>query len=396
MRRFFQIEKGLRVFKENSDTEFFDLIFGSSIPGGDAGEQDSAPIGSLYVRQNGTASALFQKIANTGATSDWKSASSQITIGSFRKEKVRAVTNDTVTADAARNLSTTPFADDEGTQLAAGDFNVGEFIIADADGSPILLEVTDVSAPSVTFSTPDANLNPALNENDTFMAINYLPDSPDNQEGQAIVQYNGATMSKIGDVNWDFADGINLLQTIVDRNGAIAGGDTVQVALEKLEGDVKDVHDALDIARGAVDFGVFTGDLIADNLGAKAIFQRIEDLLEQLKGVQSTGVTTAAVIDSVNVDQVKSVLWLVHAEEDAAEQRKKALLFHATHDGESGTDATDTDDAEFGILKMNGNLNLTVSTTLTGAGVSQEMNLVVASTTAGVTVTARRITVQPS
>jgi hypothetical protein len=33
-----QIANGLRTYRENSDTEFFDIIFGSAAPGGDAGE----------------------------------------------------------------------------------------------------------------------------------------------------------------------------------------------------------------------------------------------------------------------------------------------------------------------------------------------------------------------
>ena len=76
-------------------------------------------------------------------------------------------------------FSTTPFSDDEGTQLTAADFAVGEFGIING----VLLEVTAVSAPNVTFSTP-SSADP-LAEGDTFVAINYLPDSPGDQEGQA-------------------------------------------------------------------------------------------------------------------------------------------------------------------------------------------------------------------
>jgi len=203
------IEKALRIYKTNDDSDHIDLLFGSAAPGGDTGEQDAAAIGSIYLRANGVSSTIYQKIANGGSTADWQeNGASSASIGVFRGEKVRAVTNDTVTAGVARDLVANPFADDEGTKLVAADFALGEFIIADADGTPVLLEVTAISAPSVTFSTPASA--PVLAESDSFIVNNYLPDSPDAQEGAAIAQYNGSIMIKLGDVDWNFADGIGL------------------------------------------------------------------------------------------------------------------------------------------------------------------------------------------
>lgn len=64
-----QIEKGIRLAKENSDTDIFDILFGAAAPGGDTGEQDDAPIGSVYFRNTGD---IYTKIADTNATSDWQ------------------------------------------------------------------------------------------------------------------------------------------------------------------------------------------------------------------------------------------------------------------------------------------------------------------------------------
>lgn len=394
-----EIEKGLRISKENSDTEFFDVIFGSGAPGGDAGEQDAAPIGSLYVRQNGTGSKIYQKIANAAATSDWKEQAPNVQLGTFRPEKVRAVTSENV-GNGVRDLTASPFTDDEGTTLDASDFAVGEFIIDNSLAAPVLREVTAVSSPNVTFSTPDPNLNPVLAENDTFITPNYLPDTPDDQEGQAIVQFNGTIMAKVGDVNWAFADGINLLASITDRNGPVAASDTVQVAIEKLEGDAKDSHTAIGIARGDVNMGTFSSPaslLLAASQTIKQLFQRVGDLLAQLRGVNVTGVTGGAggraTIDEIVVDDVKSCVWLVHAFEEANPARVKSWYVSALHDGTASADATQTDDTVTDKLKIGTNFDANLTVDLNGAGAAQRLRLRGDSTTAGVTFTARRIEV---
>jgi len=388
-RNFLVIEKGFRIFKENSDTVFIDFIFDSGTPGGDAGEQDAAPIGSMFYQQNGTGSKQFQKIRNVGAASDWRDVGSTVQIGTFRPEKVRAVTGENV-GNGVRNLTVSPFTDDETPFLVATDFAVGEFLIDNSGVTPVLREVTDVSSPNITLSTPDPNLNPVLAENDTFIVPNFLPDTPGNQEGQAVVQFNGTVMAKIGDVNWAFADGINLLGSITDRNGPVAGNDTLQVSTEKLEGDAKDTSTTLGLARGAVDFGAFTTPaslLLAAAQTAKALFQRLGVLLAQLRGVEVTGVSAITTIDSVPVASVQAAKWLIEAFDEAATTKRKAQVVYALNDG-----ATVSDDTIFAKLQVGTPpLNLIVTVDVVGG----DMRLRVSSS-ATVTVRARRIEVVKS
>lgn len=63
------IEKLLEITGENSLTGF-QLLFGSGAPGGDAGEQDDAPIGAFY-SDSGTGH-LYQKVADANSAADWK------------------------------------------------------------------------------------------------------------------------------------------------------------------------------------------------------------------------------------------------------------------------------------------------------------------------------------
>ena len=419
-REFFEIEKGLSITPENTDSGVQFLI-GTSAPGGDAGEQDAAPIGSLFVLYDGGNSTIYQKKANGGVSGDWEeNGSSSVAIGTWRPETVAAVTSDTVTAGVARDLVANPFSDDEGTTLAAADFALGEFIIADSLGTPVLLEVTAISAPNVTFSTPATA--PALAQDDTFVARNYLPDTPGDQEGQAIVNYNGSIIIKLGDVDWNFADGIGIAAGYTPGSGDPSAADTVQSALEKIDGNVDQLTSAVGVSQGDGDmgtytgaflndnesakqnlqqleteaensrstsgtsigdtnYGAFTGDLLADNLSGKQLFQRIEDLLDELKSVEVTGITTQTAVDSVPVASYASCKWLVEAFEEATPANIQALEIYAVNDG------TNTDDTVYAKLKLGSNFNLDIETDVSGGN----MRLLATSSTAGVTVRARRI-----
>ena len=373
-RELFGVELGHNVYAENGDL-LFSIIGGSGAPDGVSGEQQNVPIGSLYVR-SGTGE-LYQKIANAGAPSDYElNGSSSATIGKWRNELVDAVTNDVVSAGTI-DYALNPFADDDGP-LSASDFTVGHYVIGDADGSPALFEITNISGDDITFA---AAANPLVEE-DTFISKYYLPD-PAGQENRALVNYNGSVILKISDIDWEFATGINISSGYTSGNGSISSADSVESAIEKLDGNQQDIQSASGLTQGDVDYGAFTGDLLADNQTSKDLFQRLEDLLDQLKGVQVTGVTTSTAVDAVPHASVKACKWLIEAFEEATPANRKALEVYAL------TDGTSVDDTVYARLRVGSNFNLTVSVAINGAN----MELQAASSTAGVTVTARRIEV---
>lgn len=471
MRNLFGLELGLRLTGLNSDTGV-DFLFGAGTPGGDSSYQDAAPIGSIYLRTNGS---LYQKITSTNSTSDWElNTATAASIGKWRNERVRAVTNDTVAA-GTRNLSTTPFSDDESPLLTASDFAVDDYVIGDADGTPALFRVSAVSAPSITLV---AAANPLVAD-DTFIAVSYLPDSPGAQEGRAIVNYNGSVIVKLADIDWNFADGINMAAGYTAQNGTVTSADTVNSAIEKLDGNQQDLIALSGVAQGSMNLGTFTGDIILDNrtikqalqdletelvdtrqntddlitlsgvaenathlgtftgdiipdnvtikvalqsletelvdtrqnvddvisaLGipenqahfgtftgvtlddnqtAKQLFQRIENLLEQIRGNTQSGITTIQTVDAVPHASVKAVKWLVTAVEEAATQNRQAMEVYAV------TNGTNEDHTVFAKLKVGANFDVQLSVDISGA----DMRLRAASSSAGISVTARRIEV---
>ena len=143
------IERGIRLTTVNGDVGV-DIIFGTAAPGNDSGDQDAAPLGSVYLRQNGATSSVYQKIGTSNIAADWlENGSSSAVIGTWRGEKVRALTNEAIAAGITNPVA---WADNDGA-VDGNDFVVGEYVIEDADGTPTLMEVTVVtSATSITLA----------------------------------------------------------------------------------------------------------------------------------------------------------------------------------------------------------------------------------------------------
>lgn len=428
------LEKGLRIFLENSDV-FVDKLFGTAAPNG-LGEQAAAPIGSTYQRIG--VGELYLKIANAGAASDWTVMATGTTVTRWRPERVSAVTNDTQGV-GTRDVVASPFADDDGTVLAPSDFVVGEYIIADADGTPVLLEITNVAAPNVTFAAAGTSLV----DGDSFICKYYLPDA-DGQENKGMVVFSGGVMVKIADIDWDFATGINASSGFTKQNGTLTngGGFTVEQGLEFLAGNQEDLTTLTGVSQGSTDLGTFTGvtipdaqsikaalqaletaheevdqnvndlitlsgrpenstdfgvlsagDILSDNSDALTLFNEIDAELTRQRGKTSaTGVTTAATIDSVLVDGVANAQWLVTVQENATPANKQHFVVFAGHNGTAVADATLVDDNKTKILKQGANFNASVSVDLSLTGASQVMRLRVSSTEpGGVDVYAKRI-----
>ena len=150
-RDFFEIEKGLSIAEENSENSV-KLLTGVAAPDG-LGDQSDAEIGSLYIRR-GTGE-LYQKVANAGNAADWQlngAGSSSIT-PIFRDATVRAATGDAL---AVGNTDPSSWTDNE-SAIDHTDFAIGEFVIGGVGGSPVLYEVTGISAPNITLAAASPN-----------------------------------------------------------------------------------------------------------------------------------------------------------------------------------------------------------------------------------------------
>lgn len=428
-RDFFGVEKGFRISLENSDTNV-EWLVGTGAPLG-TGDQAAAAIGSIYQRI-GTGE-LYQKKTNVGDATDWVIFATGSTVTRWRTELVDIITDDTISV-GTRDVVASPLSDDD-DGLTGADFVVGHYVISDADGTPTLLEITNVSGDDVTFAAATA-----LVDGDAFIVDKYLPD-PAGQENKALVVFSDGIMVKLSDIDWNFATGINLSSGFTKVNGTVTSSDTVETAIEKLAANQEDITTLTGVAQGSTDLGTFTGATIADGRTIKEALQDLETAYEEtdqnvddlitLSGVaenstdlgtftgdiiqdnqtvkdalqdldtevtrqrgqaSASGVTTSTVVDSVLVDNVASVVWHVVIEQAASPENKRSLIVHAFHNGTTSADANDVDDTTYASLKTGSNFNRSVTIDLNGAGGAQVMRLSVASTEpSGVNVYVKRI-----
>ena len=385
------IEKGIAIFEQDGDNSVFEMLNGSAAPGGDLGEQDAAPVPSLYTR-TGT-DEIYKKIASAGAAADWELlGNASIDQLSWRGEKVIAATDDTV---AAGNVNPTSWTDNEqGLDHTA--FAIGDFVLGDCDGTPALFEVTALpGAPNITV----AAASQPIADNDTFMVQNFLPDSPASQEGQAIIHFPtaGSPCVKISDVNWDFATGINLSGRLrSSKRHVVTSADTVESAIEKLDGNQADLITLSGEAQGAVDHSTFTGVTILDNRNTHEALQDLETALEAVTGGAFTLIVdvptpaTPTVIDTLLVDNYQQVEYEIVAHDIANPGRVRFQKIIGFHNGHSGADATTVKD-QVNDRQNIGNVNMQASMVLAGAAGAQTIGLEIETSEAsGVRLSVRR------
>jgi len=415
-RDYFGVEKGFRIDVENSNTSV-EWLVGTGAPDG-LGDQAAATIGAIYQRINN--GELYQKKTNVGDSSDWVIFATGSTVTRWRPEQLDVLTDDTQGA-GSRDVVASPFSDDD-DGLTGADFTIGHYIISDADGTPTFLEITNVVGDTVTFAAG----SPALVDGDAFITKKYLPDGA-GQENQALVVFSDGIMVKLSDIDWNFATGINLSSGYTPGNGNPAAGNSVETAIEFLDGNQDDLTTLSGVSQGSTDLGAFTGvtvpdgqnikqaiqsletayeetdanvddlitlsgrpenstdqgampgDILSDAATNNALFQEIDNELTRQRGKSSsTGITAGfTTVDSVLVDDVSCCTWQVTVEENGTPANKQHFDIFAGHDGSADgvTDASNVDDNKSKVLKLGSNFNVQVQVVLSGTGASQTMEL---------------------
>ena len=106
-----------------------------------------------------------------------------------------------------------------------------------------------------------------------------------------------------------------------------------------------------------------------------------------MRGVEATGITTQATVDSVPIASVNTVKWYVEVTLDSDSTRRKAFEVFATNDGSS-----DVDYNRRNVLRVGTGFNSPIVVDISAG----EMRLRAQSSTGGITVKARRIEVVKS
>jgi hypothetical protein len=416
-RQNFKIEKGLHIVGENTDVGV-QVLFGAGAPGSQT-QENNAEVGSIYSDSTGgTAGNLYVKKSAGSGTDKWERIAryDDITALKWRSEKVIAITTQAApTEGAVIDLVATPLTGDDTPFLVAANFIAGStYILFGHGGTEVLGKVSAVSGDEITVTYLGFT---ALASGDTFVVYNDLIDSPDAQETQSIYLFNGTNYIRIASVNWQYATGIDLSAGYTPGSGNPTSADSVEGALQKIDGNVDALNTLSGVAQGATDLGTFTGDIISDNSTVKGALQELEtdlDAVQSLTGVadaavnlgtftgtvipdnqtikqafqslesyvegvqvagSATAVTTAVTLDSVLVDNESAVEWFVKISLDSAPERVATMKIHALHNGTSSADATNVDDSEFGKIQLGSGFNYVLAVDINGTGAAQVMRL---------------------
>lgn len=196
-----------------------------------------------------------------------------LTNGVSWRTKVKVITADTELRAATEGTSLAsvlPFSDDQGTQLVIGDFSIGDYLISENGSSSKLWRVaTGNLLTLVGFN--------ALASGDTFFITYDLLDTVDAQETNAIYTFNGTAMVKMSDVDWQLATGIDISSSYSASSGNVVSGDSVEAAIQKIEGASNALVTLSGVTKGSVNLGAFaTGSIISDNTTIKNAFNELD------------------------------------------------------------------------------------------------------------------------
>jgi hypothetical protein len=285
----------------------------------------AADVDAEETRALAAEAALAQDIADEEAARIAADAALQAAINASAsnlswREGAKAATGDAglnAAADDTALSTLLPFSDDDAPEMVIGDFAAGDRILSKNGASSKIFRVWDDAG---TLKVTTAGVD-ALAANDTFLVMNDLPDSPANQEGAAIYTWTGADLVKVGDMDWSLATGIDLSASFTSTTGVVAVGDSVELAIAKLVGNL-----AAEITNRAADVDAEeTRALAAEAALDAAIDQEILDRAADVDAEETRALAAEAALDAAIDQEILDRAADVDAEEARALAAEAAL-----------------------------------------------------------------------
>lgn len=365
-------------------------LSGTGAPGGDSSYQDAAGIGSYY-SDTGMGDTYKKTAAGAGADK-WSNVSVAINNISWREPvEVNAVGETTLPVGTAGNAITV-----DGVSIEDGERVLFPDLTAPSDRNVWIYDQA-----SGTFSE-DPNAESA---GDTLYVIGGT------QGGQTWtynssnvwVFANSTTLDELGYIRTFIGKGASGSVTpVYTEDNYIADGDSLAVAIDKIDVALRDAEDRIDNA--TVSLGInadgtmaaFSGTNYIDGANIVTALTLLDTAVAAAEGdlvdASADNVTTATVLDSVSVDDETCALWIVNVQNTTGDKFFSCHVF-GQHNGTAAADATSADHNRSSILRAGGNpTGLSFDVVVNGAGATQTMDLVVNSTEA-VNVRAARVSV---
>jgi len=360
----FRIMHGLDIENDVSGKNAHILV-GDGIPGGDAGPQDAAPIGSFFLRTNTETDGLqvYWKHTNVNNSSaDWKQSADKdyvdaVASGLSWREPV-VVMDDTLYANSAA-IPTTGTID--GVALSAGDRVLFTNI---TDGTEENIWIWDGAA-----WTEDTNAesdgDAVLVQGGTHAEQQWVYDGTDwVQFGSAagftelehLRNYTGKTGPGAENPTYSSVDvvtqGSSLETAIGDLDDSVGTRTYTNDNVVTDGEDITSSIDALDTAVGnqtyTEDNVVTDGQTLSESVDALDI--AIGDLQAADLTITGTNVTGPVVADTIPVAEATESKWIIQVRENATPANRRAVEVHAL------TDGTNVDHTRYAVLKLGANI----------------------------------------
>lgn len=401
----FQLMGGIRIEADNLSSRS-DILQGSGLPGGDAGFQDAAGIGSLYMRTDAETNNLqlyykWSTINNSAA--DWKAVTDKAYVdalinGISWREPIAAISTTTYATLAAALTALNATGTIDGYTVQTGDRIVFSNITAGGENVQIVSgsfpTFTLTSDPTNTLSDGDAVL---VQKGATLAETSWVYDGT-----STWVQFGGNASAELGFLrsyvgktgpgaelptysSTDVVDQSDNLEVAIGRldnvmgNGVITNQGANWALTDDLTWDgatsagntgTLEITDALNELNTAIGDRTFTnsgvnitnGDTNAvsiDNLN-EAIIPLQQNSLE-IAGSEAATVTTT--MDTLPLAVATEAKWLVQVRETGTPANRRSVEVHAMNNGSTLVDHT-----EYAVLRLGGviaglNINVAISGT---------------------------------
>lgn len=417
---YFRLMKGVEIEKDDLSARVR-ILLGTGLPGGDAGEQDDAPIGSVFMRTDVASGGaqFYWKSGSINATSDWEigaskdyvdAAISAVSGGTSWREPVRVI-DSTVYANVAAfpvsgTIDSVLLADGDRvlfTNVTTGNDNI---YIWDATGSSWLEDplnpVSDGDAVFVKEGTSadalyfydgtswvkyaDSNSYAELAFLRTFMGKGAVGSEMPTYSSTEVVTQNGSLEQAVGELDAAMGNG-NITNT--GGNYSLSsdmtwgsGTNDVTEALDQLNAAVGDrsysvnniVTDGQSVAASveAIDVAIgnrtYTSDnVVTDGQTITASVDALDVAVGVLNDLTLTSTATnvdasvtPVVMDSIPVTEATQVKWLVQVRQNGTPTSKRAMEVHAV------TNGTAVDHSKYAVIK--------VGVSISGFGVNVVIN----------------------
>lgn len=367
----YRIAKGLQIESEDFLTNV-DILFGTGVPGGDGGDQDTASIGSLYLRTDaGTNNhQIFQKFTtgSPGSTADWNVLASEDFVnaavtGISWREPVRVKDGTayaSVAAAATAYNAGSPHFIVDGVEVVDGD----RILLTNSAGSPVGSPhvVPNVQIVTISGSPLVLTLTEAANAA---------------TEGDAVLVLEGT----FAETKWVF-------------NGQLGAGEWIQFSAAGDQAELGFIRDFIGKAAGAETPTYSSALVVSQSNDLEGAIGELDAVLDPVRDQQliltTTNVTAQTAVDSLAVAVAEWAKWLVTVEEVSPGSPILGSGNRRSLEIDAITDGTNVDHNDFARLKLGSAIvGLDVTVALVGSP-NATLEILVTSTP-GVDVTVKRL-----